>query len=287
MIAFDCHMHTNYSSDSQEPMEEQIKGSIDAGLKGICITDHMDLYYPDIEDMNMTFMYDIDSNYKDIDLFRDRYSGKLEILKGIELGLRNEPDLAEKTAKEYNSLIDRSDIDFIIGSTHCLEYCDPYLPKYWEHHTPVDGLRKYFLAVLDNIRNNTCFDSLGHLDYLVRYVPVCESGEKAWAGPADYHVGDYGDIIDEILRSIIDRGIALEVNSAGLKYGIGFAHPKTEILRRYRELKGELITIGSDSHRQCHVAYDFPVVEEMLKSLGFDYYAVYRKRKPNMFKFEG
>lgn len=282
MIEFDCHMHTEYSSDSSEPMEEQIRGAIELGLKGICITDHMDYYFPDAEKYNMDFLYDIDKNYEDIDRMRLKYGDRLEILKGIELGLRNEPEIAQKTADEYSELLKRGDIDFVIGSTHCLENTDPYRPEYWEKHSPVEGLRIYFEAVLENVRRNPFIDTLGHLDYAVRYVPVSDQKGREWAGTSDYRVSDYNDYIDEILKSIIDRGIALEVNSAGLKYGLGFAHPRNEILVRYRELGGELITIGSDAHKRIHIAYDFDKTAQILTDLGYKYYAVFRNRKPCM-----
>ena len=88
------------------------------------------------------------------------------------------------------------------------------------------------------------------------------------------------DYIDSILKKIIDRGKALEINTAGLKYGLGFAHPKKEILERYKELGGELITVGSDAHIADHLAYDFETVCEQLKDLGFKYYFIYKNRKP-------
>ena len=88
------------------------------------------------------------------------------------------------------------------------------------------------------------------------------------------------DQTDNIMKKLIDKGLALEVNSAGLKYGLGFAHPKLELLKRYRELGGELITIGSDAHRAEHLAYDFDKVRELLIDLGYKYYFIYNNRKP-------
>ena len=91
---------------------------------------------------------------------------------------------------------------------------------------------------------------------------------------------DYADIIDEILKLLIEKEKGLEVNSAGLKYGLPFAHPHPDVLKRYRELGGEIITIGADAHKPEHIAYDFAKAEEILKSCGFKYYTEFFEQKP-------
>lgn len=111
---------------------------------------------------------------------------------------------------------------------------------------------------------------LGHLDYVVRY------GKNQAESYAWYQ---YADCIDEILKHLIYNGKGLELNTAGLKYGLGFAHPYPEILRRYKELGGEIITIGSDAHRPEHIAYDFAKAKEILKRFGFKYYSQFTGRK--------
>ena len=127
------------------------------------------------------------------------------------------------------------------------------------------------------------FDSLGHLDYLVRYVPLSKDPLRKGKS-SDYDVRDYKDIIDEILKILINKGLALEVNTAGLKYGLGYAHPKEEILKRYLELNGELLTIGSDGHKPEHICYGFDETCEMLRRIGIKYYTVFEKRRPVMMK---
>ena len=90
----------------------------------------------------------------------------------------------------------------------------------------------------------------------------------------------YADIIDEILRTLIEKGKGLELNTAGLKYGLPFAHPHADVLKRYRELGGEIITIGADGHRPEHIAYDFSKVRDILEDCGFKYYTEFKGRKP-------
>lgn len=91
---------------------------------------------------------------------------------------------------------------------------------------------------------------------------------------------DLADLIDEILKILIQRGKGLEVNSAGLKYGLPYPHPHPDVLKRYKELGGEIITIGADAHKPEHVAYDFAQTAEILKSCGFKFYTEFCERKP-------
>ena len=295
MIQYDFHIHTSFSSDSKTPPEAQIERAIELGMKGICITDHMDYEFPDAERSGMDFEFDPEEYLKKMDELRNAYADRIELNMGVEIGLRNEEECRASVKEKYDKLLAGYPFDFVIGSTHCLEFTDPYYESpYWDDKDMNTGIRTYFEAVRDNILYFPDFDSLGHLDYLIRYVP--ESRDPSRAGKhdqnstyrnvtvSDYDERDFMDIIDEILKSLIESGKALEVNSAGLKYGLGYPHPKAGVLKRYRELGGELITIGSDGHRPEHICYDFRKVYEILKELDFRYYAVYRERKAHMIK---
>jgi len=90
----------------------------------------------------------------------------------------------------------------------------------------------------------------------------------------------YAQEIDEILKKVIAMGKGIELNTAGWKYGLAFCHPHPEILCRYKELGGEIITVGSDAHKPEHVAYDFQKAADVLKACGFKYYTEFQDRKP-------
>ena len=75
-------------------------------------------------------------------------------------------------------------------------------------------------------------------------------------------------------------GKGIELNTAGLKYGLGFAHPHPDILKRYRQLGGEIITVGADAHKPEHIAYDFGKAADILRSCGFEYYTEFKQRRP-------
>jgi histidinol-phosphatase (PHP family) len=248
-------------------MEQMIERAIQLGLKRLCFTDHMDYDYPHKGDIS--FVFDPEEYTKKLTEMKVKYHGKLEILTGIELGLQ--PQVME----EFNKLMQEYRFDFAIGSSHVLDYIDPYFPQFWENRTREEGIRAYFQSIIDNCKQfQKFFHIYGHLDYIIRYAPTPE-GTKS-----DYSYADYADLLDEVLKTILSCGKGIEVNTAGLKYGLGYPHPKKEVLKRYRELGGELITIGSDAHKPEHLCYDFQLVPELLKSLGYQYYATFVDGKP-------
>lgn len=262
MITADLHSHTAFSSDSDEPMENAAAAALEKGLKTICFTEHMDFDYPDGE-----FILDTAAYHRELLRVRELFAGRLEILFGVELGLMDylAPRLCDYT-KDW-------EFDFIIGSSHLINGVDPYYPEYFAEHGDCNGILRYFESILANIKAFDNYDVYGHLDYAVRY-----SHAKTYA-PADFR-----EVTDEILKALVAAGKGIELNTAGLKYGLGWAHPHPELLRRYRELGGEIVTVGSDGHRAEHYAYGFDMAGDILKAAGFSYYTVFRARKPEFVK---
>ena len=166
-------------------------------------------------------------------------------------------------------------LDFIIGSTHLVDGSDPYYPSFWEHHSPKESICTYF----ENIYKSICccdnFDVYGHLDYVVRYAPKKD---------ADYQPADYKDLLDMILKKLIENGKGIEINTAGLRYGLKEANPCCFILKRYRELGGEILTTGSDAHKPQDMAFAFDIIVDLLKDCGFSYYTLFHQRKPEFIR---
>ena len=260
-MLWDTHMHTCFSGDSDAAPEAMIERSIALGLSGICFTDHLDYDYP--EDPTL-FLLDLDSYEKKVKDLQKRYDKKLPLRFGIELGLQ--PHLAAK----HTEVLAAHNFDFVIGSSHVVHGYDPYYPAYYEGKTEYEAYYEYFSSILENIHAFQDFDVYGHLDYVVRYGPNKN---------ADYTYQKYADIIDEILRTLIENGKGIELNTAGFKYGLGHPNPTEEILARYHELGGEILTIGADAHKPEHIAYDFQKVPAILKAVGFSYYTVFKNRK--------
>lgn len=272
MIQADMHMHTWFSTDSEACPCDMADEAVRKGLKTICFTDHFD---KDDLEWGEEGIFDVDAYFAEMQKLQEEYAGKLNIRIGIELGLRTYlKDYYEELTKKYP-------FDFVIGSVHNVPYkkdaegnilyTDPAAEKLFTDRTDKEAYRLMMETTLENVRTSDCFQTLGHLDYVVRYG---KSREK------EYSYTDYADIIDEILKLLIEKEKGLEVNSAGLKYGLPFAHPHPDVLKRYRELGGEIITIGADAHKPEHIAYDFAKAEEILKSCGFKYYTEFFEQKP-------
>ncbi|NLK27520.1 MAG: histidinol-phosphatase HisJ family protein [Clostridiales bacterium] len=267
MIIADYHLHSAFSSDSEAPMEQMIDRAIQLGLKKLCFTDHMDYDYP-VQKNSYTFIFEPEGYYRKLEELKEQYKDKIEILTGVELGLQ--PHLKS----QVDALVQSYPHDFIIGSTHVVDHMDPYYPEYWMDKTAKEGIHRYYESIIESCKAIDCFHVYGHIDYIVRYVP--EHLKKNFT----YRYEDYSDILDEVLKTILSCGKGIEVNTSGYKYGLGRPHPEPKVLKRYRELGGELITIGSDAHKPEHLCYDFGVIPDLLKDIGFRYYAVFKQGKP-------
>lgn len=266
MIICDFHTHTNFSADSKTAPEQMAERAIDLGLSYFCITDHMDLDFPYPE---LDFTFDLQEYFRNHAKLREQYGRQIQLLTGIELGLQ--PGLHQRLSK----ILSDWNFDFVIGSSHIVDRFDPYFPEFWQNRNESEGVLRYFETILENIADFDDIDVYGHIDYIVRYAP-----SKA----KNYSYQNYREILDEILKTLISKNIGLECNTAGFKYGLGFPNPHMDILKRYKELGGEIITIGSDGHAPEHLAYDFEKVPALLKACGFEYYTIFKQRQPEFIR---
>lgn len=270
MIRTDSHIHTDFSSDSDASMESMILAGIEKGLHSMCFTEHFDPSFPITED-NLDFLLDFDAYEDRFQSLKEKYDGQIELYHGVELGVQNH---IQKECQDFYQTYG-SRYDFIINSTHVVDSQDPYYGSYFKSFSsPQKAIWHYFEVMYQNLLLFSDYQSVGHLDYICRYEP----GEKT---PFVYK--EYAEIIDAILSHLIAHDKALEINTAGWKYGMEDPNPNRQIISRYRELGGKMITIGSDGHKPEHLAYDFHRLPEFLKSLGFDSYLYYKKKLPHEF----
>lgn len=264
---WDTHMHCNFSGDSEALPEDMIEVSIQKGLSGICFTDHIDWDYPG----PTPFSFDAEQYFHTLRPLQEAYKDRIEICLGVELGLQ--PHLKEK----YDTFVDSYPFDFVIGSSHVVNHMDPYYGEFYEGKTEYEAYLEYFESVLENLSVFDNFDVYGHIDYVVRYGPNKND---------NFSYTMYKDVIDEILKTIIEKGKGLELNMSGFKYGLGHPNPCEEILSRYKELGGEILTLGADAHQPAHIAYDYYRLKQLLLHSGFSYYTVFQHRKPHFLKVD-
>ena len=270
----DMHVHTRWSSDSSVPVREQIERAAALGMKQICITDHQDFDAPKFPPDYFTFLIDdkgdddtVKKYVDDILEIKDEYDGRIEVLAGIELGIQ--PHLTEK----LNAFADRFPFDFIIGSTHTFCGMDAEDKRHYENVDVEEAVRQYFMDELVNVKGFKKFDVAGHMDFVLRYGP----------GAAEtFTYGKYADVIDEMLKELIQSGRGIECNTSKFK-AKNMINPDREIIRRYAELGGEIITFGSDSHVSERLGEGFKEAGEIVRECGLKYYAVFRQHKPEFY----
>ena len=264
----DYHLHSYFSGDSKTPTEAMVKEGVARGLSLLCLTEHLDLDYPYSD---TKFDLDTEAYFQEMRQLQDAYRDQLEIRVGAELGLQ--PHLGDA----YRSWLSDRSFDFLIGSTHLVDRLDPYYPDFWASFDASSGIARYLDVTLQNIRAFDDFDVYGHIDYIVRYIP---QGERVFSYKR------HAEQVDAILRLLIEKGKGIEINTGGYKAGLSEPNPCHDVLRRYRELGGEIITMGSDAHTTEYVAYRFEDAREVLRECGFRYLRCSGSEKPSLFPYK-
>lgn len=257
----DCHVHTNISHDGISSMQEYLDIAKEVNVDEITFTEHYDIY--DGMKTNLTTL-DIDKYYKEYIRLKELNDFKFNF--GVEIGLQ--PDIhtvIKETVKKHQ-------FDFIIGSSHITCKKDMAMDKsFFDGLTRNQAYMKYFKEVLENIKTyDNEFDVYGHLDYVVRYGGYLSK-------KIEYN--EFRDILDEILINLIKKDKGIEINTSGIKYGLESPHPNIDIVKRYKELGGKIITIGSDAHKIEYLGKYFDVVYDMLESLSIEEVAIFHNRE--------
>ncbi len=264
---FDSHTHSDNSPDGSHAISYLCEKAMEMGIMGFAVTDHFECDAVEEEGYDTRLRQSV----FETELAQSTFGGEIRLAKGIELA---QPQMFPDVARD---VLSRYAFDVVLGSVHSIEpgkdlcfvdFNDPGV-------VVADILEKYYQANLDLVQWNG-FDILAHLGYAERYVWV------KYRIP--FRVEPYLERIDQILRTLIQNGKALEVNTSGYRYGLGHSTPDRAILKRYRELGGELITLGSDAHRAQDIGADFNVAMDMLLELGYRYFAFYKDRQPVMLR---
>ena len=234
------------------------------GLKEICFTDHMDYdvdtYYGPIIDLNEYF--------SKLEFLKSKYNDKICIKKGLELGLQ------KQIINECSQVVKSHPFDFIICSIHSIEKKDLYFGEFFKGKTQYTSYETYYNELYNVVKNYKDYSVLGHLDLIKRY------------GDYEKLLDDtlFSDIIETILKQVIYDGKGIELNTSCYRYNLPDLTPSRYILNMYKELGGEIITTGSDSHTPSQIAVQFDYIYSYLKDIGFKYVCSFDKMNPNFIK---
>lgn len=267
LMRADFHIHTCFSGDSEANVDAVIQSAIAKGIKYMAITDHNDYQFE-----NGIFELDVEKYFDFMSKKKLEYKDQINLSVGIECGL--EPKYADR----INKLLDSYNFDFVIGSSHVINGRDPYYKEYFENRPVHDAMVEYLESIIENITIFDNFDVYGHLDYMMRYAPVSPEEKR-------YDYNEYGELFDTILTKLISKNKGIEINTSPLRSGLADTNPNIQVIKKYKELGGQIITIGSDSHKPEDVGTNFDIAIDMLKDAGFGYYNVFSGRKTSEIKF--
>jgi len=281
----DYHIHTHFSCDSKAEMPAICEAAITRGMREIAITEHADFGPDDPPGYFRPVEY-----LAEIEHCRARYGDRLTIRTGVEMG---EPHIF---AQELDDILAVGEFDLVLGSAHYAASGEAEAPSLTPSLAPAGAaelqcawkppffeqpLRQAYEAYFRQTARLAAegdFDILAHLDLVKR---DAHKFGKAYDGPEPY-----ADLIRAALRSIVERGKGIEINTSALYKGKGMSEtcPSLEILRWYRELGGEILTFGSDAHTPDKVGAHFDVALDMAQSVGFTRLARFERRRVSFFE---
>ena len=275
----DYHVHTEFSDDSNYPMEQVIKDAITKGFDELCFTDHVDYGIKKDWDEPGEMIYrkggagepdqmpvanvDYPVYYKTFQKMKELYQDKISLKFGLEFGMQ------AHTVEKYEKLFSRYTFDFIILSVHEIEDKEFWDQGFQNGMTQQEYNERYYEEMLYLVQNYHNYSVLGHMDLITRY-------DKAGVYPFE----KLKPILTKILKTVIADEKGIEVNTSSHRYGLKDLTPSRDILKLYKELGGKIITIGSDSHKPEHLGAFVDETKEELKALGFEQICTFDKMKP-------
>lgn len=277
MKLIDCHTHTQFSVDSEADLGMCAERADRLGLAAYAVTDHCECnswypaeHYSDGDDMHDSYRYKncfLDS-VAAVTALKEKYNGKFNLICGVEMG---QPQAAPEAAAFINA---DERVDFIIGSLHQIRgEKDFYYIDYTDLGTDkiYDLLERYFTELNEMCHTNS-FDVLGHLTYCLRYMKQRHGIEP--------DISRFDDIIADSFRTLAQNGKGIEINTSGLRQGFGETFPNLRYTKLFREMGGEIISVGSDAHTAEDIGKNVRDGIEIAKAAGFTRIAYFKKRQP-------
>lgn len=278
MALMDCHTHTQFSADSEADIIECVERACELGLAAYAITDHCECnawyaeehYAPEERAVLDYYNYgaDFENSAAAVTALKEKYAGRLNLLCGTELGqILLDTDIARKVNADQR-------LDFIIGSVHQIKGEKDFYFIDYDKMTMDEIyvlLERYFTEVYEMCRTGL-FDVLGHITYCLRYMKqrhgIC----------AD--ISRFDDIIAESFRILARNGKGIEINTSGLRQGFGDSFPGLKYTKLFKDLGGEILSIGSDAHFAKDIGADVETAVRTAFDAGFTRLAYFKKRQP-------
>lgn len=249
----DYHIHSSRSVDSETDMEAYCRRAIELGLSELCFTEHVDF---DPAEAN-TGYFDHKRYQREIRANRERFGDRLVIRSGAEI------DYNHRFEEDIAAFLANTAFDFVLGSVHYLDGFNVSEPRSVEYFKDREILRAYgrYFEEVQQCVDFGLFDVLGHLDLVKRY-------GVDFYGP--FELGSFTEQIKRILETVVNTGMGVEINTSGIRQHPQETYPGLEVLKMYKWLGGQILTVGSDAHTADDLAKDIRVGLEQARQAGFE-----------------
>jgi histidinol-phosphatase (PHP family) len=253
-LPLDSHMHTDFSTDSDVPIDVYAALARQQGVAELAITDHLD-FDPSLANYAL---HDFARRERCVRDAAERWEGRPAIRFGVEITYQRERE------DEIRTYLTRHAYDYVIGSVHSLSGIPDDQPspidRWCAGKTHREASRPYWHE-LDAAIRSELFDTIGHLDVVKRWI-------FRQLGPFDYDA--HADLYDGALQALVENGVALEVNSSGLRHKQREAYPPPAAVHRFHDLGGARLTAGTDAHRRESFGFGLAEAYRSIREGGFD-----------------
>lgn len=256
----DYHIHSRFSDDSKADLEAICHQAIDRGLKEIAITDHDDRTWPKRDPAYTIRNFDL--YFRTLEDLQSRFQNQLTIRVGLEIGFNH------CRMPDYLAITRNYPFDFIIGSAHEVRGAQVHAPGFFIGRSKDQAYSSYYDNLRDFVLRYGCFDVVGHLTLLRRHQPEKDSLNGPIFGLA---------ALEKLLQALIDAQKGIEVNTSGYRLDPSEPLPGPTILALYRQLGGNILTIGSDAHRAQDVGFGIHATQDLLRRLSFSAYSRFER----------
>lgn len=261
----DYHIHSTHSTDAISSIAEICQSAISKGIDEIVITDHFE---PSIGD-ELYLDYNQKSYWSEITKARQQFKGKLKLKMGVELG---QPHIFQEGSKV---VLKDFPYDYVLASAHKLPDGRDMSEIDYASIT-IEDVCAMYLEQINMLIDWQNFDCIAHIDLIKRY--------SAGIYGKNLSLNCQHELLTQVLKKIISNGKGIEINTSGLRQKPKETMPGLDVLSLYRQLGGEILTIGSDAHRAEDVGKGIKEAYVLAKHAGFRFITSFNERKPIQIK---
>ncbi len=257
----DMHTHSDNSPDGTHSPMYMCEHAVHNGLRALAITDHCEID----KFFEQKYASSVFHSYFESAKARNAFEGQLLVLIGLEIAqVHKNQTLSEK-------IVDKYPYDYILGSVHTPRGYDQDIKEIEYDKLDVYAFMNDYFNELAELAKWCGCDALAHI--------TCPMRRIQGFYKIDFDYDKVSESLDNLLLSIIKNNKSLEINTSGLRQDIGLMMPEEKIVKRYKELGGKYVTLGSDSHTAHDVGAGIEEAMAMVKRCGFDKITFYVSRQ--------